>query len=46
MLADGIIEPAESPYSSAIVVAGKKDGDYRFCIEYRRINEQPVGAPQ
>ena len=46
MLADEIIEPANSPYSSAIVVAGKKDGDYRFCVDYRRINKQTVDAPQ
>lgn len=46
MLANGTIEPTNSPYSSAIVVAGKKDGDYRFCVDYRRINKQTVDAPQ
>ena len=46
MLADEIIEPTTSDYSSAIVVAGKKDGDYRFCVDYRRLNEQTVDAPQ
>ena len=46
MLADGVIEPVTSPYSSAIVVAGKKDGDYRFCIDYRRLNDITIDAPQ
>ena len=35
-----------SDYSSAIVVAGKKDENYRFCVDYRRLNEQTVDAPQ
>ena len=46
MLSDEIIEPANSPYSSAIAVAGNKDGDCRFCVDYRRINKQIVNAPQ
>ena len=46
MLADGIIEPTTSPFSSAVVVAGKKDGDYRFCVDYRRLNDQTVDTPQ
>ena len=46
MLADAIIEPTSSSYSSAIVVAGKKDGDYRFCIDYRRLNDVTIDTPQ
>lgn len=39
MLAEGIVEPCTSPYCSPIVIARKKDGRPRFCINYRRINE-------
>ena len=39
MLADGIIEPSESPWSSPIVLAKKKDGKYRFCIDFQKVNE-------
>ena len=45
MLRDGIIEPTSSPFSSAIVIAGKRDGDYRFCVDYRRLNGMTVDAP-
>lgn len=39
MLAEGIVEPCSSPYCSQIVIARKKDGRPRFCIDYRRLNE-------
>ena len=46
LLINTMIEPIASPFSSAIVVAGKKDGHYRFCIDYRRLNDQTVDVPQ
>jgi hypothetical protein len=39
MLAEGVIEPSESPWSSPIVLAKKKDGNHRFCIDFRKVNE-------
>jgi hypothetical protein len=39
MLAEGVIEPSESSWSSPIVLAKKKDGKYRFCIDFRKVNE-------
>jgi hypothetical protein len=39
MLAEGVIEPSESPWSSPIVLAKKKDGKYRFCIAFQKVNE-------
>ena len=39
MLADGIIEPSRSPWSSPVVIAKKKDGAPRFCINFKKIND-------
>ena len=39
MLANGVIEPSESPWSSPIVLARKKDGKYRFCIDFQKVND-------
>ena len=33
-----IISPSSSPYAAPIVVAQKKNGDIRLCVDYRRLN--------
>ncbi|XP_066585617.1 uncharacterized protein [Prorops nasuta] len=38
MLAEDVIEPSDSPWNSGIVLARKKDGKYRFCIDFRQVN--------
>ena len=35
---DGYLEPAESPYSSPMVVVRKPDGSIRICGDYRKLN--------
>ena len=38
MLDRGLIQLSNSPWSSPIVLSPKKDGDYRFCVDFRRVN--------
>ena len=38
LLALGIIRPSTSPWSSSVVLAKKKDGGIRPCIDFRAIN--------
>ena len=42
MLQLNVIEPSSSPYSAPIVLARKKDGTNRFCIDFRKLNNITV----
>ena len=39
MLDQGIIEPSTASYYSQVILASKPDDTWRFCIDYRSLND-------
>ena len=38
MLQQGVVRPSNSPWSSPIVMVRKRNGSWRFCIDFRKVN--------
>ena len=39
IIAEGVIRPFSSPWSSPVLITRRKDGRPRFCIDFRRLNQ-------
>ena len=42
MLRIGVIKESKSPWCNAVVLARKKNGELRLCIDFRRLNQRTV----
>ena len=44
-LANGIVEPSNSPWASPLVPVRKSGGSWRFAVDFRKVNEKTKPDP-
>ncbi|CAJ2678818.1 unnamed protein product [Trifolium pratense] len=42
MLAQGIVQHSNSPFASPTILVRKKDGSWRLCVDFRRLNDLTI----
>lgn len=38
LLSEGLIQPSTNPFSAPVILVKKKDGTWRFCVDYIAVN--------